>query len=98
MIRSSVRALAISLSVTVALVTMAFAQERPPTPSESPATPATPSAPAATPSEAPALLPPVTVTAPPLVSSSSEVIVPGRDFELRPQGRPADVLRLVPAS
>jgi outer membrane cobalamin receptor len=96
MIRSSVRALAVSLSVTVALVTVAFAQERPPTPSESPATPATPSAPAATPSEAPALLPPVTVTAPPPVSASSEVIVPRRDFELRPQGRPGDVLRVVP--
>jgi len=36
------------------------------------------------------------VTAPPPVSASSEVFIPGRDFELRPQGRPADVLRLVP--
>jgi outer membrane receptor protein involved in Fe transport len=43
-----------------------------------------------------AVLPPVTVTAPPPVSSSSEVLIPGRDFEIRPQGRPADVLRLVP--
>jgi TonB-dependent Receptor Plug Domain len=42
------------------------------------------------------VLPPVSVTAPPPVSSSSEQIIPGRDFELRPQGRPADVLRLVP--
>ena len=42
------------------------------------------------------VLPPVRVTAPPPVSSSSEQIIPGRDFELRPQGRPADVLRLVP--
>src|SRR5213593_1042621 len=41
-------------------------------------------------------LPPVTVTAPAPVSASSETLVPGRDFELRPQGRPADVLRLVP--
>jgi outer membrane receptor for Fe3+-dicitrate len=41
-------------------------------------------------------LPPVVVTAPPPVSSSSEVFIPGRDFELLPQGRPADVLRLVP--
>src|SRR5262249_48982900 len=41
-------------------------------------------------------LPPITVPAPPPVSSSSEQIIPGRDFELRPQGRPADVLRLVP--
>jgi outer membrane receptor protein involved in Fe transport len=42
------------------------------------------------------VLPPVTVTAPPPVSSSSEQIIPGRDFEIRPQGRPADVLRLIP--
>jgi len=44
----------------------------------------------------PSVLPTVTVTAPPLTSSSSELLIPGRDFELRPQGRPADVLRLVP--
>jgi outer membrane receptor protein involved in Fe transport len=43
-----------------------------------------------------AVLTPVTVTAPPPLSSSSEQIIPGRDFELRPQGRPADVLRLIP--
>jgi hypothetical protein len=42
------------------------------------------------------VLPPVVVTAPPPISASSEVFIPGRDFELRPQGRPADVLRLVP--
>ena len=42
------------------------------------------------------VLPPVTVTAPPPVASSSEQIIPGRDFELRPEGRPADVLRLMP--
>src|SRR5207245_6432483 len=42
------------------------------------------------------ILPPVVVTARPPVSASSEVFIPGRDFELRPQGRPADVLRLVP--
>ena len=36
------------------------------------------------------------VTAPPPVSSSSELYIPGRDFELRPQGRPADILRSVP--
>src|SRR5215510_11875991 len=42
------------------------------------------------------VLPPLTVTAPPPVSSSSEQIIPGRDFELRPHGRPADVLRLIP--
>jgi outer membrane receptor for ferrienterochelin and colicin len=50
--------------------------------------------PAAPPPEA--ILPPVTVTAPPPLASSSEQIIPGRDFELRPQGRPADVLRLIP--
>ncbi|OLC17442.1 MAG: hypothetical protein AUH29_01845 [Candidatus Rokubacteria bacterium 13_1_40CM_69_27] len=42
------------------------------------------------------VLPPVVVTAPPPVAASSELLVPGRDFELRPQGRPADVLRLAP--
>jgi outer membrane receptor protein involved in Fe transport len=42
------------------------------------------------------MLAPVVVTAPPPVSASSEVFIPGKDFELRPQGRPADVLRLVP--
>ena len=41
-------------------------------------------------------LAPVLVTAPPLMSSSSELMIPGRDFELRPHGRPADVLRLIP--
>jgi outer membrane receptor protein involved in Fe transport len=30
------------------------------------------------------------------LSSSSEQLIPGKDFELRPEGRPADVLRLVP--
>jgi outer membrane receptor protein involved in Fe transport len=44
----------------------------------------------------PFILPPVLVTAPPPVTSSSEQLIPGRDFELRPHGRPADVLRLVP--
>src|SRR2546425_1223924 len=48
------------------------------------------------PPEAPAVLPPVVVTAPPPVAASSEVLIPGRDFELRPQGRPADVVRLIP--
>jgi outer membrane receptor protein involved in Fe transport len=54
-----------------------------------------PQAPPASPTPE-AVLPPITVTAPPPVSSSSEQIIPGRDFEVRPQGRPADVLRLVP--
>jgi hypothetical protein len=47
-------------------------------------------------SEEALVLPPVVVTAPPPVSSSSELFIPGKDFELRPQGRPADVLRYVP--
>lgn len=44
----------------------------------------------------PTILPPVLVTAPPLFSSSSEQLIAGKDFEIRPEGRPADVLRLVP--
>src|SRR5216117_3858189 len=52
--------------------------------------------PQAPPTEPIPVLPPIRVTAPPPVSSSSEQIIPGRDFELRPQGRPADILRLVP--
>lgn len=43
-----------------------------------------------------AILAPVIVTAPPPVSASSELLIPGKDFELLPHGRPADVLRLVP--
>jgi hypothetical protein len=42
------------------------------------------------------LLAPVVVTAPPPVAASSELLIPGKDFELLPHGRPADVLRLVP--
>ena len=60
------------------------AQEPAPKPEEPPARPEEPT------------LPPVVVTAPPPVSSSSEVFIPGRDFQLRPEGRPADILRLVP--
>lgn len=48
------------------------------------------------PSESVPVLPQVLVTAPPPVSSSSQILIPGRDFELLPQGRPADVLRLIP--
>jgi len=44
----------------------------------------------------PTALPPVLVTAPSIVSSSSEQLIPGKDFELRPEGQPADILRLVP--
>src|SRR5262249_3702053 len=43
-----------------------------------------------------AVLEPVVVSAPPPPASSSEQVIPGKDFELRPQGRPADILRLVP--
>ena len=43
-----------------------------------------------------ATLAPVLVTAPPPVTSSSEQLIPGKDFERRPHGRPADVLRLIP--
>src|ERR1700730_16530753 len=50
----------------------------------------------ASPGPVDAILPPVLVTAPPALSSSSEQLIPGKDFELRPQGRPADVLRLIP--
>ena len=46
--------------------------------------------------EQPSALAPVLVTAPPPVSSSSEVFIPGKDFELLPQGRPGDLLRLIP--
>src|SRR2546428_441513 len=53
-------------------------------------------APRPAPPSAPPVLPPVVVTAPPPVAASSGVLIPGRDFELRPQGRPADVVRLIP--
>jgi outer membrane receptor protein involved in Fe transport len=43
-----------------------------------------------------AVLDPVIVAAPPATESSSEQIIPGRDFELRPRGRASDILRLVP--
>jgi outer membrane receptor protein involved in Fe transport len=55
--------------------------------------PASPEKPTAPPD---VVLPPVLVTAPPPVSSSSQQLIPGKDFEVRPQGRPADVLRLIP--
>ena len=42
------------------------------------------------------VLPPLAVTAPPPAGASSEILIPSRDFDLRPKGRPADVLRLVP--
>jgi outer membrane receptor protein involved in Fe transport len=48
------------------------------------------------PDEPPVRLDPVTVTAPPPVAASSEIVIPGRDVEMLPQGHPADVLRLIP--
>src|SRR5215510_13193156 len=84
---SLVRRLAVAaLLVGISLSRVVFAQEPTPKPQETP--------PASRPEEA--TLPPVVVTAPPPISASSEVLIPGRDFELLPQGRPADVLRLVP--
>jgi len=74
----------LALLASVTLAPAAAAQAPPPTTQETP------------PRTEEATLPPVVVTAPPPVSASSEVFIPGRDFELRPQGRPADVLRLVP--
>ncbi len=63
-----------------------------------PAQESQPSAPpsAAAPPAAESVLPPLVVTAPPPISSSSEALIPGKDFELMPQGRPADVVRLIP--
>jgi hypothetical protein len=82
--RISRRRLAVvALLIGVSVAHVVSAQEQP-KPEEPPARPEEPT------------LPPVVVTAPPPVSSSSEVFVPGRDFQLRPEGRPADILRLVP--
>jgi outer membrane receptor protein involved in Fe transport len=55
-------------------------------------------APAQNPPAPPTEPPPeeVVITAPPPLGASSEQIIPGRDFEVRPEGRPADVLRLIP--
>jgi outer membrane cobalamin receptor len=80
----------LALLLGAGLFDAASAQETPPKP---------PTAPSTAPESPPAreeMLAPVVVTAPPPVSASSEVFIPGKDFELRPQGRPADVLRLVP--
>ena len=88
----------LSLVITVLLAGAAVcAGAEEPAPKPDPAQKPEP-APAPTPSEAESetTLAPVLVTAPPLLSSSSEMMIPGQDFELRPQGRPADVLRLIP--
>jgi TonB-dependent Receptor Plug Domain len=74
----------IALLIGLSMAHVVSAQEPAPKPEEPPARPEEPT------------LPPVVVTAPPPVSSSSEVFIPGRDFQLRPEGRPADILRLVP--
>jgi len=71
------------------------AQEQAPPGSEPPPGPAGPGQEPMVRSEEP-ILPPVLVTAPPPFSASSQQMIPGTDFELRPQGRPADILRLVP--
>lgn len=44
----------------------------------------------------PERLPEVVVSGERPVSASSEQFIPNKDFELRPQGRPADLLRLAP--
>ena len=81
---------------------VAFGQQTPPPAPETPALQqespplVKPEAPPPTFLDEPRALPPVTVTAPPPLSSSSEVFIPGKDFELRPHGRPADILRLIP--
>jgi outer membrane receptor protein involved in Fe transport len=41
-------------------------------------------------------LPPVVVVTPPAATTSSDVVIPRRDLDLRPEGRPADILRLIP--
>jgi outer membrane receptor protein involved in Fe transport len=53
-------------------------------------------APPPAPAEPPVPLAPLVVEAPPPIAASSEFLIPAKDFELRPQGRPADILRLVP--
>jgi outer membrane receptor protein involved in Fe transport len=74
---------------------IAEAQETPEAP-QSPAPPSESEETAPPPPPPPLELPPITVTAPPPVAASSELLIPGRDFELRPQGRPADILRSMP--
>jgi TonB-dependent Receptor Plug Domain len=74
----------VALLIGLSMAQVVSAQEPAPKLEEPPARPEEPT------------LAPVVVTAPPPVSSSSEVFIPGRDFQLRPEGRPADILRLVP--
>src|SRR5207302_1448738 len=70
--------------VLLSLAAVAGAQEK--TPPENALT-------APAPPAEPLVLPPLLVTAPPPVASSSEQLIPGKDFEVRPQGRPVDVLK-----
>src|SRR4029453_9619976 len=87
------------LVLFVGMLTAAVApgQETPrPAPETPPALQQESPAPSPPPLEEQPSLAPVVVTAPPPVSSSSEVFIPGKDFELLPQGRPADLLRLIP--
>jgi outer membrane receptor protein involved in Fe transport len=98
------RIVSMGLATWLALAGGALAQTPPPSqpllqvqatpPPQEPAGTPQPSPPSTTGEEA--VLAPVVVTAPPPVSASSELLIPGQDFELRPQGRPADVLRYVP--
>jgi len=73
-----------ALLVEVSTAGAVSAQENPSKPQEAP-----PKTQETSPRPEESILPPVVVTAPPPVSASSEVFIPGRDFELRPQGRPA---------
>ena len=41
-------------------------------------------------------LEPVVVTGERPVAASSQLLIPDKDFEVRPQGRPADLVRLAP--
>src|SRR5262244_2322073 len=74
---------------------LAEAQETPST-QESPAAPSESEEAAGASPPPPPVLAPVTVSAPAPVAASSELLIPGRDFEIRPQGRPLDILRFVP--
>ena len=85
----------LALLVVLTLAGAASSQEPTPRPETPPTTETLPKPEEGAPRQE-ELLAPVVVTAPPPVSASSEVFIPGKDFELRPQGRPADVLRLVP--
>ena len=87
--------------VVVGMAVIAGAEGPKPTPEPTPPAteptpPATEPTPSATEPETTELAP-VLVTAPPLMpESSSQMTIPSQDFDLRPQGRPADILRLIP--